>query len=296
MILDIDNFRLINEMYSREMGDNVFRTVSRFIQAMLPENAALYRLDKDRMGILAGYVTKCEMWDLYQRIQKMLLQITEWRAYGFKVEVSAGCSGYPQDGCMVNELLQYAEYALLYQPQIDGKGEQIKGVEALARFQDEEGVPVAVTEFLPILEEHGMIVPFGKWVARTAMQNGKKWLVRNPDFKVSINASALQLMQADFASDILRIAEEEGFPYKNLNVFRSSLRLSSVMCECISPSIRRFGEVLQCFRQFCVVRRIFLSLDSPEASVCSSFFKNCSKRSPSFFPQRSPVHATILCL
>lgn len=41
------------------------------------------------------------------------------------------------------------------------------------------------------LEEHGMIVPFGKWVARTAMQNGKKWLVRNPDFKVSINASAL---------------------------------------------------------------------------------------------------------
>lgn len=218
MILDIDNFRLINEMYSREMGDNVFRTVSRFIQAMLPENAALYRLDKDRMGILAGYVTKCEMWDLYQRIQKMLLQITEWRAYGFKVEVSAGCSGYPQDGCMVNELLQYAEYALLYQPQIDGKGEQIKGVEALARFQDEEGVPVAVTEFLPILEEHGMIVPFGKWVARTAMQNGKKWLVRNPDFKVSINASALQLMQADFASDILRIAEEEGFPYKNLIV------------------------------------------------------------------------------
>lgn len=263
MILDIDNFRLINEMYSREMGDNVLRTVSRFIQAMLPENAALYRLDKDRMGILAGYVTKCEMLDLYQRIQKMLLQITEWRAYGFKVEVSAGCSGYPQDGCMVNELLQYAEYALLdakkkgkntisffnesmlrqkkrslelirmlrtaidqdfqgfyllYQPQIDGKGEQIKGVEALARFQDEEGVPVAVTEFLPILEEHGMIVPFGKWVARTAMQNGKKWLVRNPDFKVSINASALQLMQADFASDILRIAEEEGFPYKNLIV------------------------------------------------------------------------------
>lgn len=263
IILNIDNFRLINEMYDRELGDKILLTLSRAVQWILPENAALYRLDNDQMGILIGNSSEKEIKLLYEKIQKTLFQIRDWKQYQFKVEISAGCAWYPYDGSLVNELFQYADYALQYakekgknrivffneeillakkhslklirelreaisedyrgfylqyQPQMDRAGTQIKGVEALVRWRDADGNFVSPVEFLPILEEQGMIGSLGLWVARNAMRSAKKWLSYNRDFKVSINASALQIVEASFAEDMQKIAREEKFPCSNLIV------------------------------------------------------------------------------
>ena len=52
MVIDIDEFRQVNELYSRSFGDKVLKRMGQTIQALLPANASLYRIEKDKMGIL----------------------------------------------------------------------------------------------------------------------------------------------------------------------------------------------------------------------------------------------------
>ncbi len=52
MVIDIDEFRQVNELYNRSFGDKVLKRMGQTIQALLPANASLYRIEKDKMGIL----------------------------------------------------------------------------------------------------------------------------------------------------------------------------------------------------------------------------------------------------
>ncbi len=77
---------------------------------------------------------------------------------------------------MVNELryaLERNEFQLVYQPLIDLKTFEIIGVEALIRWNGEKYGIVYSDEFLPILEELGLVVPVGTWVLEQACKQMK---------------------------------------------------------------------------------------------------------------------------
>lgn len=261
MILDVDNFRQINEMYSRKIGDQVLCTLAHHIQALLPDNAALFRLDNDRMGLLASNSQETEMRKLFEEIQRTIRMMKAWKNYKLEIHFSAGCAFFPKNGKSVDELYQYADYALQYaknqgknrmivfneeilnqkshrlelirklrdgmnhkfrgffmnyQPQADSSTGEIIGVEALARFRDSEGSLISPAEFIPIMEEEGMIYGMGLWALQKSIQAAKKWIELKPDFSVSVNASALQMMEETYIEDVSRVLEEEKFPARNL--------------------------------------------------------------------------------
>lgn len=110
----------------------------------------------------------------------------------------------------------YKGFYLNYQPQVDAATGEITGVEALMRWTDSKGNTVSPLVFIPIMEEDGMIYEAGLWVLKKAIQDGKNWIARKPSFKISINVSALQLLEENFLSDFQRIVQEENFPYENL--------------------------------------------------------------------------------
>ena len=110
-----------------------------------------------------------------------------------------------------NILLQCLHQAVLhdfegfethFQPVEDIRENIMCGAETLLRFQCEETGSVSPAEFIPLLEESGLIIPVGRWVLSEAMDFCKKMQTMNPDFKVSVNISYIQVLKSDLIRDI----------------------------------------------------------------------------------------------
>lgn len=86
------------------------------------------------------------------------------------------------------------ELVLHYQPQFDLATNQLKGFEALVRWQSETFGWMMPDDFLPLAESSGSIVPIGNWVIEEACKQLSKWRKENfPECTMSINISAQQL-------------------------------------------------------------------------------------------------------
>ncbi len=101
------------------------------------------------------------------------------------------------------------ELSLVYQPIIDIQTQEVKGAEALLRWNSLEVGDVAPGDFIPIAEETGLIEPIGMWVFRQACMQIKAW--RDAGFcpiPLSINMSAEQLKKENFTEMIASILKE----------------------------------------------------------------------------------------
>jgi len=97
------------------------------------------------------------------------------------------------------------EFVLHLQPKANLRTGQITGVEALLRWQRSDGRLVAPLEFIPVLEESGLIVLAGEWVLRAACAQIRAWqrdgLTPVP---IAINLSAKQFHQQDIVAMVMR--------------------------------------------------------------------------------------------
>ncbi|MBW5449307.1 EAL domain-containing protein [Cohnella sp. CFH 77786] len=113
--------------------------------------------------------------------------------------------------------LEREEFTLQYQPQFDLQTGRTIGAEALIRWHSAEWGAVSPGEFIPAAEENGTIVPIGDWVLRSAIRQGKRWMeAGHAGLVVSVNVSARQLKDRQFAGRLAEILEEEQFPSCNL--------------------------------------------------------------------------------
>ncbi len=107
--------------------------------------------------------------------------------------------------------IDQGQFELHYQPQIVGKNGQLWGVESLVRWRHPERGLVSPAEFIPLAEETGLIVELGDWVMQRAVKQLALWTREGRDqLVVSINISALQFRQADFARRVHSILQEAG--------------------------------------------------------------------------------------
>jgi EAL domain-containing protein (putative c-di-GMP-specific phosphodiesterase class I) len=107
--------------------------------------------------------------------------------------------------------LDRREFLLYYQPKVSVSTGAIVGVEALLRWRHPERGLVSPGEFMPVLEETGLIVPVGEWVIETVCEQIRKWRGAGIDPKtVAINLSARQFVERDLGVTIQRILEERG--------------------------------------------------------------------------------------
>jgi diguanylate cyclase (GGDEF)-like protein/PAS domain S-box-containing protein len=107
--------------------------------------------------------------------------------------------------------LERKEFLLHYQPQVNLRSGKIIGMEALLRWQHPERGLVSPAEFIPVLEETGLIVPVGEWVLRTACAQNRAWLDAGlPPMRMAVNLSAHQFRQSSLTDVVCQALEDSG--------------------------------------------------------------------------------------
>ena len=96
-----------------------------------------------------------------------------------------------------------SKFTLSYQPQFDVKTGELRGFEALIRWNDEQFGQIPPSVFIPLAEECGLILPIGTWVLHTAFSTLKRWQTKfNFTGVISVNLSPIQLKQPDILIEL----------------------------------------------------------------------------------------------
>ncbi len=107
----------------------------------------------------------------------------------------------------LREALERGQFRLHYQPVVSLQTQRMVKVEALIRWEDPERGLVSPGEFIPALEETGLIVPVGAWVLEEACRQARHWQETYADrspLAVTLNVSTRQLAQFDFPDVLTR--------------------------------------------------------------------------------------------
>jgi len=114
--------------------------------------------------------------------------------------------------------IEKQQLQLFYQPKIQAYQHKISGVEALIRWQKDDGKMISPFEFIPVAEQTGLIITIGDWVIAQAFNQLKQWqqlfltkeVELSFDFSIAVNLSAKQFQHPGFIKNIkLRLSEAE---------------------------------------------------------------------------------------
>jgi PAS domain S-box/diguanylate cyclase (GGDEF) domain len=105
------------------------------------------------------------------------------------------------------------ELYIVYQPQINALDNEIVGVEALVRWNNDKLGNVSPAEFIPIAEKIGYITQIGNWVLDKSLKTAKNWKNKGYKFNsISVNISPIQIKRNDFKETLLNTCVTYNIP------------------------------------------------------------------------------------
>ncbi len=112
------------------------------------------------------------------------------------------------------------DFMIYYQPIMCLDTGKIFGFEALLRWHHEGRGFIPSSEFIPVAEETGLIIPIGKWVLQEACNQVRLWQEQfdNPELTISVNVSNKQLIHPDFIQQIDYALKKTGLNPKSLKL------------------------------------------------------------------------------
>jgi EAL domain-containing protein (putative c-di-GMP-specific phosphodiesterase class I) len=121
------------------------------------------------------------------------------RYHLFDSHLARSTRGHHEDLQRIQTALERNEFLLYYQPKMNMATGAIKGAEALIRWQHPERGLLPPGQFLPVVDGHPVAIEIGEWVIESALQQMETWRASGLEIPVSVNISAQQLQEADFA-------------------------------------------------------------------------------------------------
>ena len=108
----------------------------------------------------------------------------------------------------LHRAIERSEFVIHYQPQVDFMTGRIVGAEALLRWRRPGIGLVSPAEFVPLLEETGLVVPVGEWVLREACRQAKRWQDEGLcPVRMAVNLSGRQFEEGDINSVVMHALE-----------------------------------------------------------------------------------------
>ena len=140
--------------------------------------------------------------------------------------------------------LERKEFSLHYQAKVDFKTGEITGVEALLRWDNPYLGSVTPTQFIPVAEETGLIVPIGRWVMKTACAQNVAWQRQGlPPVCMSVNLSLRQIMDDKLLEDIKAALDDSGMAPNllELEITESMLMHNPARLIAVLTNIKKMG-------------------------------------------------------
>jgi diguanylate cyclase (GGDEF)-like protein len=141
----------------------------------------------------------------------------------------------------LREALEKDEFFLAYQPTFDLRDMRPTGVEALIRWRHPLRGVVQPNDFIPMLEETGLITEVGKWVLRAACAQGATWRQAGYPIAMAVNVSARQLDSDQILADIERALSDSGLDPQALTIEITE----TTLMRNIEETARRLAQVKQ---------------------------------------------------
>lgn len=248
MLMDIDNLSEINLKHGSVYGDNILKILAETLEDRF-SMWQIFHAEKDRFAVLLENGTNKEVEKVFEEIRTAMtgkctvsaavvpndqsLFISAENIYDYAVQtlINAKRAGKGQliffsKQNILEKLAAVALYeeleesvkhgcdgfSLVYQPQIRDEDYAIVSAEALLRFNSRTKGHIYPDQFIPVLEQTGLIHDVGIWVLGQALEKCKQWRNTLPEFKISVNLSPKQLEKNKVAAQIKKLLTKYGLP------------------------------------------------------------------------------------
>jgi diguanylate cyclase (GGDEF)-like protein/PAS domain S-box-containing protein len=114
---------------------------------------------------------------------------------------------------------QNGDFTVEFQPQYRLLSQGLQGFEALVRWNHPTLGRIMPSDFIPLAEQTGLILPLGEWVLETACRQGKAWIEQfDRPLRMAVNVSGRQFWQGDLVEAVSRVLALTGFPSDQLEL------------------------------------------------------------------------------
>ena len=263
MLVDIDDFKLVNDSFGHDAGDKLIKAVGELISRSLRRADTIARLGGDEFAVIIEGIDSPEdaisIADNLTTILEHNVRLDDQETY---TSASIGIAVYPDDGKDARAILKNADTAMFrakengrhcfqfykpdlsvsamerldlenslkaafekdeflihYQPVIDIDKNEIIGVEALLRWQHPDKGMIQPTDFVPTVENSGLIIALGEWMIFSVCKQIRVW--QDADLKnqnVSINLAPRQFKEQDLVALFTQAIAENNIEGSSLSV------------------------------------------------------------------------------
>lgn len=254
---DIDNFKLINDIFGIPAGDSLLCNIADMYQALVGENGICGRFNADQFACLLER-RKNYTDDFFVHAEKQINSlfnvksvVIKWGVYpiedrsipveqmcdrtflavhGIKGRYGAHFAIY--DDTLRSRLLREQEitdnmesalakkqFVVYFQPKYSVENNRLAGAEALVRWNHPEWGLLPPAEFIPLFERNGFIFQLDQFVWDKACETLKEWRDDGRlDIPVSVNVSRADIFQVDLANILIQTVEKYGLERSSLHL------------------------------------------------------------------------------
>jgi len=280
ILLDLDHFKRVNDLYGHAAGDQLLQLVGEVLVKTLPPSAFVARLGGDEFAALIHDRSVAE--DAAQDIVRAFGLPVKFGDLQAQISISAGVMALQPDGDQADVLrradvamysvkqsgrngfawfdrqmeqtiqarvvledeiraaIEADEFIPFFQPLISLETGDLNGFEVLARWNSPRRGLIEPDDFIGVAEQSGQIAPLSMRVMEKAFVEAREW----PAYlKLAVNISPVQFRDPQLAERILQILVETGFPARRLEVeiTESSLLEDRAQALTILQSLRNNG-------------------------------------------------------